>query len=171
MPLVRPDPTPAVESSSHSTTSNPILRKIEEYVLDSRDDEDSVDRLVKDEERVEDPSTSSGSDSLVGGVVIGFSGRYTGIPMASVGADEDRPPFTVGFVEPKTRQRDIIRAHKKDHVDSQWFEYLLPNPHFRASQPLSGYMSMYTRAFTAGMALPVHPFVKALCELHGISPT
>ncbi|EXC25218.1 hypothetical protein L484_003431 [Morus notabilis] len=69
--------------------------------------------------------------------------------MASVGADEDRPPFTADFVEPKTRQRDIVRAYKKGRVDGRWFEYLLPDPHFRDRPQLSGNrLARVTQAFS-----------------------
>lgn len=171
MPLVRPDPTLAIESSSHSTPGDPILREVEGHVPNPRDDEDSVDHLVKGEAEEEGSFSSNGADSLVGGIIFDWSNRRTGIPVALVGADEDCPPFTADFVEPKTWQRDIVRAYKKGRVDCRWFEYILLDPHFRASQPPPSYRSVYTRAFTAGMTLSIHPFVKSLYDLHGISPT
>ncbi|XP_024019231.1 uncharacterized protein LOC112090950 [Morus notabilis] len=36
--------------------------------------------------------------------------------------------------------------------------------------PPTEYLPVYTRAVTAGMTLPVHPFVKDYCHFYGISP-
>lgn len=103
MPLVRLDPSPATEASSISTWRDPILREVEDYVPDPRDDENSIDRLVEGEAEEEDPSTFSGFDSLVGGVITGYIGRYASVPMAFVGADEEQPPFRADFMVRKTR--------------------------------------------------------------------
>lgn len=112
MPLVRPDPSPAAESSSLSTNSDPLLREVDDYIPDHRDNEDSVDRLVEGEPD-EEPSTSSAPyDSLVSGVISNYSGRHLGVPVALVGANEERLSFTADFMEPKTRQRDIVLSYK-----------------------------------------------------------
>ncbi|EXB58123.1 hypothetical protein L484_026322 [Morus notabilis] len=147
------------------------LWDVEDYVLDPRDDEYSVDRMVDEDGEGGTAEASSSGGSLIGGSTVGISGRDTNVPVASVGPDEDQPWFTADFVEPKTRDRDILHAYQKGRMDGRWFEFLLPDPNHRASQPPPGYLSVYTRAFTAGMTLPIHPFVKDFCKLHGISPT
>lgn len=40
---MRLDPSPAAESSSIHTASDPLLREVEDYIPDPRDDEDNVD--------------------------------------------------------------------------------------------------------------------------------
>ncbi|EXC45127.1 hypothetical protein L484_000657 [Morus notabilis] len=139
VPLVRSDPSLAAESSFLSTNSDLILREVEDYIPDPRDDKDSVDRLVEGEPDEEEASTSSApSDSLV---------------------------------DAEDTAKGHVRAYKEGRVDGRWFEYFLLDPNFRASLPTPGYLSVYTRAFTAGMTLPIHPLVKGLCELHDIFPT
>lgn len=85
--------------------------------------------------------------------------------------DPNRPFFTIDFMMPKTRNRDILLAYINGSIDRRWFKYLLPYINFRASLPPPRYLSIYTWAFTIGMTLPLHPFVKDFCYLHGISPT
>ena len=70
----------------------------------------------------------------------------------------------------RVRNKDIIRAVKERCINGRWFEYLLPDMHFRTSMLLTGYLSVYTRAIMAGMTLPIHPFVKDYCHFYGISP-
>lgn len=103
---------------------------------------------------------SSSDGSLVVGSAVGISSKSMDVPVAFVGPDEDWSWFTADFVEPKTCDRDIVHAYQKGHMDGRWFEFLLPDPHHWASQPPSGYLSIYTRAFTAGMTLQIQPFVK-----------
>ena len=55
-------------------------------------------------------------------------------------------------------------------IDANHFYLILPTPHDRAHNPPRGHITVYTRALTFGLNLPFHPFVKALCGLHRISP-
>lgn len=122
-----------------STNSDPILRDVDDYIPDPRDDKDNINRLVEGELDKDEPFTSNTSASLVGSVVSGYS--------------------------------NIVRAYREGRVNGRLVEYLIPDPNFRVGLPALGYLSVYARAFTAGMTLLIHLFVKGLYELHNISPT
>lgn len=84
--------------------------------------------------------------------------------------DPDHPLFTAGVTAPKTQNMHIVRAYKEGRIERRWFDYLLSDKHFRSSLPPSGFLPVYTQAFTTGMKLPAHPFVKDFYHHHGISP-
>lgn len=147
MPFVRPDPSPAAKSSSSSTNSDPVLKEIENYIPDSRDDDDSVDRFVEGEPegKEEEPSTLSALfDSSVSRGISSYSRWHFGVLIALMEADAKKPSFTADFTTLKTQERDIIRGYKEGRMDVRWFEYLLSYPNFRVSLPPPGYLFVYT---------------------------
>ncbi|EXB91559.1 hypothetical protein L484_016179 [Morus notabilis] len=74
--------------------------------------------------------------------------------------DPNQPFFTADETVPKTQNRDIVWAYKEGPIDGRLFDYLIPDIKIRSNLHHPGNLPVYTRAFTAGMTLPVHPFVK-----------
>ncbi|EXC11827.1 hypothetical protein L484_009239 [Morus notabilis] len=148
-----------------SSDDNSILSEIEAYMGGPSegfsDEFDSVDHMLEEE---------ANKIPFTGGSVSGFTASTVDAQLAATSGDLDRPFFTADIVASRVRNKDIIRAVKEGCIDGRWFEYLLPDIHFRTSMPPTRYLPVYTRAVTAGMTLPVHPFVKDYCHHYGISP-
>ena len=167
--VVRSDPPSVVEisgsSSSSSVGSYPsYIEDVEgrfEPIDDFRDEFARFEELV--DRRIE-------QIPFTGASVSGVEAAAVNAPLAAMSGDPERPSFTADDVPSRVRKKDIIRAVKEGSIDGRWFEYLLPDKHFRTSMPPTGYLPVYTRAVTAGMTLPIHPFVKEYCHFYGISP-
>lgn len=161
--VIRLDSPSAAKASwtSSSIDDDPILREVENYVAEAGE-VDSVDILVEGDD--------SGEGSLVGGEMCGFTTSLIDAPLAGMSGDPDHPFFTADVTVPRTRNKDIVQAYKEGYIDGRWFDYLLPDAHFRSSLLLLQFLLVYTLAFTTGMTLPVHPFVKDFFHHHGISP-
>ncbi|EXC30742.1 hypothetical protein L484_027917 [Morus notabilis] len=164
--VVRPNSHSVVEISwTSSLDNNSILSEIEEYMGGPSegfgDEFDSVDRMLEEEVN---------KISFTGGSVSGVAASMVDAPLAATSGDPSMPFFTADVVALRVRKKHIIRAVKEGWIDGRWFEYLLPDVHFRTSMPPTRYLSVYTRAVTMGMTLPVHPFVKDYCHFYGISP-
>ena len=167
--VVRSDPPSVVEisgsSSSSSVGSYPShIEDVEgrfEPIDDFRDEFARFEELV--DRRIE-------QIPFTGASVSGVEAAAVNAPLAAMSGDPERPSFTADDVPSRVQNKDIIRAVKEGGIDGRWFEYLLPDKHFRTSMPPTGYLPVYTRAVTAGMTLPIHPFVKEYCHFYGISP-
>ncbi|EXB96159.1 hypothetical protein L484_017007 [Morus notabilis] len=172
-PVVHPDPPSMVEISCSSSSSSvdSVLRDVEDIEagyearyapVDSFGSEfDSFERVLDEAvERI----------PFTGGSVSGVAASAVDAPLAATSGEPDRPSFTADAVALRVRNKDIIRAVKEGCIDGRWFEYLFPDVHFRTSMLPTRYLPVYTRAITAGMTLPVHPFVKEYCHFYDISP-
>lgn len=130
---MRIDPSSAAESTGLSSSADidSILREIEKYVVDLREDADNVDTMVKGNEDEDVIIVSQAANPLAdiarhtSGIVHGFSTSVAGVPLVTMSGDPSRPIFIADLKALKTHNRDILSAYKDGRIDGRWFKYLL----------------------------------------------
>ena len=150
--MVRGDPEDAATPSTSLGSGDSLLRQVDEYSDIS--------------------ASSSQGDKLV---LLDDEGAAPAVdPQERLGygaASTDTLSGLVTDLEPSRIRPHVARKAFMDaEIDANHFYLILPTPHDRAHNPPRGHITVYTRALTFGLTLPFHPFVKALCGLHRISP-
>ncbi|EXB86425.1 hypothetical protein L484_004923 [Morus notabilis] len=150
---VRADPDDAATSSTCSGGSgDSLLRQVEEYTEGSASTSQKDVLVLLDDEGTEPIAGPPGDRGYRAAPMNTLSGLATDLDPSKIRPHAARKAFTDAGIDP------------------QHFYLIIPTPTDRAHNPPRGHMTVYTRALTFGMTLPFHPFVKALCSLHRISP-
>jgi len=150
---VREDPEEAATSSdSLIDSSDSLLRQVEDYVEGSASALQSGD-LVISAEAEEEPE-------------VGAVGTRAYRQAPSEDITEMATDVNLSKITPSA----ALKAFREAKIDPHHFYPVVPTPSDRAHDPPPGHVTVYTRSLSLGQTLPFHPFVKALCNLHKISP-